>query len=100
MESSLESAIPCHRFEPGVLAGKLCVRDAQMANPVYVPTPHHIFLHCITLPITVHLPTPHTNLPYCAIQCARPCGVGTLTPLYICASGTHNLPAKTPEYNP
>src|SRR5882762_3447239 len=40
MESSLESAIPCHRFEPGVLAGKLCVWDAQMRNAVYVPTPH------------------------------------------------------------
>src|SRR5258705_175186 len=32
----------CHGFEPGVLAGKLCVRDAQMSNAVYVPTPPYV----------------------------------------------------------
>src|SRR5258706_12900893 len=42
MESSLESAILCHGFEPGVLAGKLCVRDAQVSNAVYVPTPPYV----------------------------------------------------------
>ena len=42
MESSLESAILCHGFESGVLAGKLCVRDAQMPNTVYVPTPPYV----------------------------------------------------------
>src|SRR5882762_4103672 len=31
--------ILCHEFHPGVLAGNLCVRDAQMRNAVYVPTP-------------------------------------------------------------
>src|SRR5258708_14299586 len=42
MESSLASAILCHGFEPGVLAGKLCVRDAQVSNTVYVPTPPYV----------------------------------------------------------
>ena len=39
----------CHGVELGVLAGKLCVRDAQMANGVYVPTPHPH--HTSSLPI-------------------------------------------------
>src|SRR5258705_13366445 len=42
MESSLESAILCHGFEPGVLAGKLCVRDAQVSNTIYIPTPPYV----------------------------------------------------------
>src|SRR5258708_2567030 len=41
-ESSLESAILCHGFEPGVLAGKLYVPDAQVSNTVYVPTPPYV----------------------------------------------------------
>src|SRR5258707_1140607 len=32
----------CHGVELGVLAGKLCVRDAQMSNAVYVPTPPYV----------------------------------------------------------
>src|SRR5258705_501814 len=42
MESSLESAILCHGFEPGILAGKLCVRDAQVSNTVYISTPPYV----------------------------------------------------------
>jgi hypothetical protein len=30
----------CHGLHPGILAGKLCVPDAQMPNTVCVPTPH------------------------------------------------------------
>src|SRR5258705_11307785 len=37
--SQTSQAMLCHGFEPGVLAGKLCVRDAQVANAVYVPNP-------------------------------------------------------------
>src|SRR5258708_2910697 len=32
----------CHGFGPGVLAGKLCVPDAQVSNAVYVPTPPYV----------------------------------------------------------
>src|SRR5258708_13490364 len=42
MESSVETAMLCHGFESGVLAGKLCVRDAQVSNAVYVPTPPYV----------------------------------------------------------
>src|SRR5258707_8928982 len=42
MESSLESAILLHGCDPGVLAGKLCVPDAQVSNTVYVPTPPYV----------------------------------------------------------
>src|SRR5258705_120884 len=39
--------MPCHGVELGVLAGKLCVPDAQTSNTVYVPTPHrHHTLSC------------------------------------------------------
>src|SRR5258705_7155404 len=41
-ESSVESAILCHGFESGVLAGKLCVRDAHVSNHVYVATPPYV----------------------------------------------------------
>ena len=36
----MESPILCHGFEPGILAGKLCIPDAQMPNAVYIPMPH------------------------------------------------------------
>jgi hypothetical protein len=39
-------AMVCHGFEAGVLAGKLCVPDAQMPNAVYVPTPRSHTLSC------------------------------------------------------
>src|SRR5258706_3258626 len=66
----MESAILCHGFEPGVLADKLCIWDAQMSNTVYIPTPpyvmgltlsafpHHILTtHCLALycNVTVYL---------------------------------------------
>src|SRR5258705_3442435 len=40
--SQSSQAMLCHGFEPGVLAGKLCVRDAQVSNAVYVPTPPYV----------------------------------------------------------
>src|SRR5258705_9715432 len=40
--SQTSQAMLCHGFEPGVLAGKLCVRDAQVSNTVYVPTPPYV----------------------------------------------------------
>src|SRR5258705_742902 len=42
MESSGASVMLCHGFESGVLAGKWCVRDAQVSNAVYVPTPPYV----------------------------------------------------------
>src|SRR5258706_333782 len=34
--------MPCHGVELGVLAGKLCVPDAQTSNTVFFPTPLYV----------------------------------------------------------
>src|SRR5258705_12470425 len=42
MELPLESVILCDGFELGILAGKLCGRDAQVSNGVFIPTPPYV----------------------------------------------------------